>query len=175
MNRFLDGDVIRYANSSHCIDGTAIVSKSSYGGNYLVHDTFWDTDRTRVHHKPEDCELLFNLNNVRQVKPHEYELYSEYDAYCLSTHHGHRKLYYVRKGASPSLHHQFKVAKEKLAYAEAEVESAYRRVRKELEDVVRLKCQLESQAKEDIDLTTANADMFNYKCKIKDGERKEKL
>lgn len=136
-------DVIRYGNSSHCKDGVAFVRYDNSRKEHYFIDTYWYSGTDSLTYVDLDsAELLFNLNDVRQVKEWEYEKYAKADRFMLNSEHGYRKQYFVKKTAKESLSQQLENAQIKEQEARRAIDSAVSSHQWAVRDVVRLEEKL---------------------------------
>lgn len=107
---FNPGDVVRYETLTRpdrwCREGTAIAVKQ--GGVVRLLDTYWCLG-TETHVLTTDeaatAEFRFNLNDYDELDvydrgaPAKWERYAEADREVVTEQHGHRRRWFVRKGA----------------------------------------------------------------------------
>ena len=133
------GDIIEYGGYGHCRDGVAIVKYDNRQKKHHYIDTYWlSGSDSYVSPDLEKVELVFNLRNVKPVDKWVYEQYDKVDRYLLSSEHGYRKTYYVKKGAKPSLSQQIENAYEEQNEARRELDSAISSYRWATEKVTKL-------------------------------------
>ena len=132
-------DIVRYNGYGHCKDGVAIVKWDNRNKKHYYIDTYWYSGSdSEVWIKAEDVELLFNLNDVREVKEWEWKDYDKSDRYVLNSEHGYRKSYYVKLKVSPSILQKLENAYEKQNEARQAIDSAVSSYRWATEEVARL-------------------------------------
>lgn len=149
--KFAPGDVLTYRPDpskfmpNHCREGIAIV-----GDDGRALDTFWTGggDKhalTAVEWK--SAELRFRLGEFRKLgeswdhRREEWLTYAPADRRTITSQHGHCCVYYVRNGADPDLDTQIANAREAVAEAERNVESAQRSLEWRREDLEKLEAK----------------------------------
>lgn len=112
-----------------CFDGQLIVRHG------LLCDTYWgltwggDTGRTFSLEKAQEqgtLTFVCNVNDVEKIRPDEYELYADGDAFNLTHQHGCYKHYVKRRGARKDKERMVAVVNRKVREARSQVESALR-------------------------------------------------
>jgi len=113
-----EGDVFRFTckeeilkNMSlpyYCFDGQLIAMRNGRG-ELELYDTYWGfrdiTGRSfTIKEALEKGKLHYvcNLNEVKEASFDDYKYYNKKDIFNCSYHHGHRPLYFIKKGAKRS-------------------------------------------------------------------------
>lgn len=130
---FRPGDVVRYEPAEWpgrhdrmwCREGMAIADE-----NGLLWDTYWSTGNdchNLVDREMATARVLFNLADFRELERHEAYTWREFhpdDRALITSQHGLQERRFVRVGSGPDLGTQIENAREALAEAERQVESA---------------------------------------------------
>ena len=102
-------DVLSYTpeGGRYSREGMAVVTGHRSDGSPIAIDTFWAhrdplCDHVLTPGELADAELLFNLDDVREVGKSEFETFASSDRHLLTNQHGLRSTHYVVKDASPS-------------------------------------------------------------------------
>lgn len=137
------GDVYRYTpEDRHCREGLAIEDDRGQ----LI-DNFWSGDRDPflMHIVPRDArDLEFKGNLGDYDKLHPFDDISDYareDRLVVTAQHGHRRTYYVRKGAQPDLATKIENAQSAVEVAERKLDSARRQLDWKRSELATLKAQ----------------------------------
>ena len=144
---FRIGDVVRYyPEDRHCREGMAIVGERSDGRVILV-DTFWGSmNDSHVLTDAEEAtaELLFNKADYDEVPRHMAYCWKDYapaDRRAITSQHGLQRRLFIRKGATEDHATKVENAREKLAEAERDLESAKSAVQWAIDDLARVQAE----------------------------------
>lgn len=142
MKRFKNGDVIRYRPySQHCHEGLAIARRDD-GDKLRYFDTFWGSTPTeKLREDLVNAELVFNLNDYREVKHWEWLKYGLDDRKIVTGQHSLTKIYYVRTEASESLEQQISQARDAVEKKKSELDSAISYLQWAWQDLMRLEAK----------------------------------
>jgi hypothetical protein len=132
MAEIRPGDVVAYVPDDRghgqrwwCREGTAIASEQD--GKIVLHDTYWGSggnDRLTPS-EVETAKVQFNLNDFERVGDQwRWERYAPSDRAVVTSQHRLQHTWLVRIGATPDLPTQVANARQRVADAEAKVESA---------------------------------------------------
>lgn len=132
------GDVFDYLPlEHHCREGHAVAEERF--GKVVLLDTFWGISGSDRHLLTDaelaTAELKFNLGDYMQVTMSTRHLnestwskHAREDRQLITSQHGLQRHYYLRHSAKPSWAQQIENAREELAAAEHNAESAARGV-----------------------------------------------
>jgi hypothetical protein len=135
-----DGDVFRFGYNqaeydqargdlNWCFDGQLVYR----GGRFI--DTYWGLERSGVDGRTFTLaeaqakgvlRFVCNLSEVEKIRPEEYELYADGDAFNLSHQHGCYKHYVKRKGAKKDPQRMTAALYRKVQDARNEIDRAVR-------------------------------------------------
>lgn len=147
MTLFHPGDVVRYTPAQyHCREGIAIGHQRR--GITVLLDTFWDCGGDQhclTHEEATTARLLFRLSDYDELDRYSHGVASQWEKYApadrqvITSQHGLRKRWFIRKGATENMATQIANARREVAKREGEVESAQRRLEWAREDLNRLR------------------------------------
>lgn len=142
---FTPGDVLSYLPAHHhCRQGTALVAE-----NGRAFDTFWRIVPDNESHFLTEQELAtaevkFNVNDYDMLDEYakgseaKWKTYHPDDRGRIGSQHQWQSIYFVRKGAQPSLDTQIANAQADVEKAEADVRSAEHTLTWRREDLAKL-------------------------------------
>lgn len=114
------------SNPYHCFDGILIVRETEEG-KFFLEDTYCSHGNRRF--TPDEAESLgtmtfvCNLDEVTKVSESELVYYDSSDVVVLDVHAGHRREFYLRKGATKSSEKMIRTLREKIENAEQTIRS----------------------------------------------------
>lgn len=128
--RYNEEEIKKRFEPYHCFDGQLVVKKRHGGDLYLV-DTYWGSgdNRTFTLEKAlNEGTLTFkcNLDEVENIREHEFGYYDDSDLFNLSHQHGCYKHYTKRKGAERSKGKMLDTINKKISDTEYEIQWAQR-------------------------------------------------
>lgn len=134
------GDVYTYTpKSRHCMEGLAVENERG-----IIIDWFWSGDAVgnqAVSPGAEDLTKIANLSDYDLTPMNGRKSNKDYapeDQLVLTSQHGLRRTYYIRKGAEPDLTTKIENARKRLEQAESDARSAQFQVERAREDLDRL-------------------------------------
>lgn len=146
---FKPGDVVQYETLTRpdrwCREGTAVALEMN--GMVRLVDTYWSLEsdsHVLTADEAATAELRFNVDDYDELdvyhrgSPGTWERYAEADREVITEQHGHRRRWFLRKGAVEDRETIIANAAAEVERLELELESAQRRLEWAREDLAAL-------------------------------------